>query len=114
MGLLGSYSNPEVQRRVRRLAEEVDRLSMRNDALRPSKRADRKLRSGLVPRAIRRVLADSTRPMPVQEIHAVIEDQLGLTVPVSSVNAWLSQNATGDRPSVARLGRGRYCLIETE
>ena len=111
MGLIGSYSNPEVQGRLRRLAAEVDRLAAQKDAPRRAQRQDRKLRNGLVPRAIQRVLAEAGEPMCVQDIYASVEDRLSMPVPKTSVNAWLSQNAKGEQPLVARLGRGRYRLI---
>lgn len=110
MGLLGSYSNPEVQGSLRRLAAELDRLIAQKGAPRRSRRSDRKLRNGLVPRAIQRVLADAGEPMRVRDIYAAVEDRLSMPVPMSSVNAWLSQNAKGERPLVVRLGHGRYRL----
>lgn len=110
MGLLGSYSNPETQRRLRRLSEELDRLAASDVAPQPSGRSDRKLRNGLVPRAIQRVLADAGEPMRVRDIHAAVEDRLGVSVPVSSVNCWLSQNTKGRQPRLVRLGRGRYLI----
>lgn len=110
MGLLGSYSNPEVQRRLRRLADELDRAATQDSARRRSERRDRKLRNGLVPRAIERVLSDAGEPMRVRDIYAAVEDRLAMPVPASSVNAWLSQNARGERPVVVRLGHGRYRL----
>jgi hypothetical protein len=111
MGLLGSYSNPESQRRLRRLADELDRLATQDSPPRYSQRQDRKLRNGLVPRAIQQVLADAEEPMRVRDIYAAVQDRLGMRVPVSSVNAWLSQNAKGKRPMVVRLGHGRYRLL---
>lgn len=80
-GLLGSYSNPEVQGRLRRLAAEVVRLAAQKDAPRRTQRQDRKLRSGLVPRAIQRILADAGEPMRVQDIYEAVENRLGIPVP---------------------------------
>ena len=111
MGLLGSYSNPEIQGRLRRLAAEVDRFTAQIGGPRPTRRQDRKLRNGLVPRAIQCVLAEAGEPMRVQDVYAAVEDRLGMPVPKSSVNAWLSQNAKGEKPLIVRLGHGRYRLI---
>jgi len=111
MGLLGSYSNPEVQKRLRRLSEELDRLAASPGQPRPSGRPDRKLRNGLVPRTIQRVLTEADGPIRVLDIYAAVEDRLGMSVPKSSVYVWLSQNAKGPRPQVVRLGHGRYQLL---
>jgi hypothetical protein len=57
------------------------------------------------------VLGDAGEPMPMPDIYAAVEDRLGMPVPKSSINVWLSQNAKGDRPKVVRLGHGRYRLV---
>ena len=82
MGLLGSYSNPEIQGRLRRLSEKLERLAASDSAPRPSGRQDQRLRAGLVPKAIERVLADSSEPMRARDIHAEVEELLGRSVPV--------------------------------
>lgn len=110
MGLLGSYSNPDIQRRLWRLSEELDRLEGSNDAPRPSARPDRKLRKGLVPRAIEKVLKDASEPMRVCDIHAAVEDRLGTEVPASSVNCWLAKHVKGSPPRLVQFGRGRYLI----
>lgn len=109
MGLLGAYSNPEIQGRLRQLSDKLDRLAASGGDPKPSARPDRKLRNGLVPRAIEQVLDESPGAMRVRDIHAAVEDLLGVSVPVSSVNCWLTKNKTGDR--LVRLGHGRYRLI---
>lgn len=111
MGLLGSYSNPEIQKRLRRLSEELDRLAASPGQPQPSGRPDRKLRNGLVPRAIQQVLAEVGEPMRVRDIYVAVEDRLGIAVPKSSVNVWLSQSTKGPLPQVVRLGHGRYQLL---
>jgi hypothetical protein len=85
MGLLGCYPNPEIQGQLRQLSDKLDQLAASNVAPRPSARRDRKLRAGLVPKAIERVLADSGEPMRARDIHAEIEELLGLSVPASSI-----------------------------
>ncbi len=111
MGLLGCYLNPEVQGRLRQLSEKLDRLAASYAAPRPSVRRDRKLRAGLVPKAIERVLAYAGRPMRVRDIHAEVEDLLGMSVPASSVKNWLAKQDQDHPPRVVRLGRGRYRLV---
>jgi hypothetical protein len=109
MGLLGCYSNPEIQGRLRRLSEKLERLAASN-APRPSARRDQKLRVGLVPKAIERVLADSGEPMRARDIHAEVEEMLGMSVPASSVKNWLAKQIQDQQLQVVRLGRGRYRL----
>lgn len=110
MGLLGYYSNQEIQERLRRLSEKLDRLLASDAALRPSARRDRKLRSGLVPGVIEHVLNDSGGPMRAREIHAEVEELLGMSVLDSSVKNWLAKRVQDQQPRVVRLGRGRYRL----
>lgn len=110
MGLLGAYSNPEIQGRLRQLSEKLDRLAASNAAPRPSARHDRRLRGGLVPQAIERVLSQAAGPMRACDIHAEVEDLLGRSVPVSSVKNWLARQVQDQRSRVVRLDRGRYRL----
>lgn len=111
MGLLGSYSNPEIQGRLRQLSDKLDWLAASGAAPRPSARRDRKLRGGLVPKAIERVLADSGKPMRARDIHAEVEELLGMSVPTSSIKNWLAKQVQDGQPQVVRLGRGRYQLV---
>jgi hypothetical protein len=112
MGLMRGYSNPEIQGRLRHLAEKLDQLAASDAAPRPSARAGR-TRNGLVPRAIEKILTDAAGPMRVCDIHAAVEDLLGAAVPIPTVNCWLSKSVQGDRPALVRLGHGRYRLIES-
>lgn len=51
-----------------------------------------KLRGGLVPKAIERVLEDSSGPMRARDIHTEVEELLGMSVPASSVKTgWPSR-----------------------
>lgn len=111
MGLLGALSNPGVQDRLRQLSDKLDRLSASGAAPRPSARRDQKLRCGLVPNAIEHVLADSSKPTRVREVHAEVEELLGMSVPVSSVKNWLAREVSGSVARVVRLSRGRYQAI---
>jgi hypothetical protein len=108
MGLLGAYSNPEIPGRLRRLSEKLDRLAASDAAPRPLARANRRLRSGLVPKAIMRVLSESVEPMRVRDIHAEVEGMIGQTVSPSAVKNCLASHARGDQALFVRLGRGRY------
>ena len=111
MGLLSSYSNPEVQGRLRRLSEKLERLAASDAAPRPSGRQDRRLRGGLVPKAIERVLREASGPMRARDIHAEVEELLGRSVPVSSVKNWLAKRVQAGDRRLVRLDRGRYRLV---
>jgi hypothetical protein len=110
MGLLECYSNPEIQGRLRQLSDKLERLAANHAAPRPSARRDRKLRAGVVPKAIERVLADSGEPMRARDIHAEVEELLGASVPASSVKNWLAKQVQDQQSQVVRLGRGWYQL----
>lgn len=111
MGLLGSYSNPEIQGRLRQLSEKLERLATSNAARRPSGRQDQRLRSGVVPKAIERVLREAPGLMRARDIHAEVEELLGQAVPVSSVKNWLAKQVQAGDGRLVRLDRGRYRLI---
>jgi hypothetical protein len=111
MGIVGAYSHPEIQGRLRQLADKLDRLAASNDPRRHSSRNDRTIRCGLVAKAIQQVLAEAPGPMRVCDIHAAVEDLLGQSVPTSSVKDWLAKNVKGERPRLVRLGQGRYRLM---
>jgi len=92
MGPAWCYSNPEVQERIRRLSEKLERLVASNAALRPSGRQDRRLRGGLVPKAIEQVLREAVGPMRARDIHAEVERLLGIRCqPRRSRTGWLSK-----------------------
>jgi hypothetical protein len=112
MGLLGCYSNHEIQERLRQLSEKLDRLAASNAAPRTSARRDRRLRGGLVPQAVVSVLRDAYGPMRVRDIHADVEERLGRTVPASSVKNWLAKQVVSEASRVVRLDRGRYRLAD--
>ena len=112
IGMLGAYLNPEVQDRLRRLAEQLDRLAASRAAARPSGRADRKLQAGLVPQAIMRVLAGAAGPLKVAAIHEAVEDELEQPVPRSTIKNCLAQQAQAADKRLVRLGHGRYCLMD--
>jgi hypothetical protein len=93
MGLIGCYPNPEIQGRLRQLSEKLERLAASNAAPRPSYRQDQRLRSGLIPKAIERVLRDALGPMRARDIHVGVEEVLGRSAPTSSVKNWLAKQA---------------------
>jgi hypothetical protein len=111
MGLLGCYSNPEIQGRLRQLSEKLDRLAASNFAPCSSARVDRRLRCGLVPKAIMQTLSESAEPMRVRDIHAEVEVLIGQAVSPSAVKNWLARHTRGDQALFVRLGRGRYRLV---
>jgi len=111
MGLLGSYRNPEIQGRLRRLAEKLERLAASGAPARPTVRLDRRLRSGLVPNAIEQVLTQAPGPLRARDIHGEVELLLGRSVPISSVKNWLAKQVQEADTRLVRLDRGRYRLV---
>jgi hypothetical protein len=111
MELLGCYSNHDIQGRLRRLSEKLERLATGHVAPRPSARVDRRLRCGLVPTAIEQIRRETAGPMRARDIHAEVELLLGRSVPGSSVKNWLAKHAGGEKPRLIRLDRGRYRLV---
>lgn len=111
MGLFGALSNHDVQVRLRQLSEKLDRVAASGAEPRPSVRAGRKLRPGMVPKAIMRILAGSVQPMRATDIHAAVEEVLGLPVSKSAVKNWLATHVGGEKPLFVRLARGRYCCL---
>jgi hypothetical protein len=93
------------------LSDILDRLAASDAVPRLSARHDRKLRGGLVPKAVERVLADSSEPMRARDIHTKVEKILGRPVPASSVKNWLAKHAQREKPRLVRLDRGRYRAI---
>jgi hypothetical protein len=108
MGVLGAYSNPEIQERLRRLAEKLDRLAASDAVPRASTRMERQLRGGLVPNAIMRVLRDPAEPMRARDIHACVERLLCRPVSRSSIKNALARHARGDGTPLVRQSRGLY------
>jgi hypothetical protein len=92
------------------LSDKLERLAASDAVPRPSGRQDQRLRSGLVPQAIERVLREALGPLRARDIHVEVEDVLGRSVPASSVKNWLAKNARDDDARLVRLGRGRYWL----
>lgn len=95
MGMLGSYSNPDIQGRLRELSERLDPLAASKVTPRPSDRQDQRLRGGIGPKSIVQVLSQAPGPMRARDIHAEAEELLGLAVPASSVKNWLAKHAPG-------------------
>jgi hypothetical protein len=112
MGVLGAYSNPETQERLRRLVEKLGRLAASDASSTPTTRQDRRLRSGVLAQAIMRVLEDSVEPMRVRDVHAMVDQQLDQPVSMSAIKTWLARHAAGNQAVVLRVGRGRYRSVQ--
>jgi hypothetical protein len=108
--LVGALSNHEIHDQLRRLSAKLDQLAASNARPRPSARADRRLRSGLVPQAILRVLSESVEPMRMRDIHTEVERKLGQPVSTSAVKNWLAGHTGGEQALFVRLKRGRYLV----
>jgi hypothetical protein len=110
VGLIGAYLNPEIQERLCRLADKLDRVAASRSARQISRRLDRRLPGGVVPRAIMRVLTEAVEPLHVQAIHEAVEQLLGHSIARSTIKNCLARQARSDGRLV-RLARGRYRLI---
>jgi hypothetical protein len=108
MELVGALSNHETHSQLRRLSEKLDQIAASSARPRSSACADRRLRSGLVPPTIMRVLSESVEPMRMKDIHVEVELELGQPVSRSAVKNWLAGHTGGEQPLFVRLARGRY------
>jgi hypothetical protein len=113
VGLVEALSNPATQERLVRLSEKLAKIAASGAAPRSSVRTDRRLRSGLVPQAIMRVLSESVEPMRMKDIHAEVEQLLDRSVTRSAIKNWLANHVQGDHALFVRLGRGRYLAAPT-
>jgi hypothetical protein len=111
IGLLGHYSNQDLQVSLARLARKL--AAVRTGG-RPRRRLttcrQRPRRPGWVLRAIVGVLADHGEPMRVKDIHAAVETALGESVAAPSIKTALIANATGPSRRLVRVAPGRYML----
>jgi len=110
IGVLDSYLNTEVRDRLERLAAKLEQVAGSAGVRRETGRANQRLPGGLVPRAIRRVLAEAVGPMRLVAIHEAVELELGQTVPRSTIKNGLAREARRN-DQLVRLGHGRYRLI---
>jgi hypothetical protein len=110
MELLGALSNQELQARLQRLSDKLDRVAAGKAKPRRSGRADRVLRAGVVPQLITQVFQGADGPLLVREVHEHVEALLGKPVPRSSIKNWLAKNTGGKNATFVRLRRGRYRL----
>jgi len=110
MELVEALSNSEIQVQMGRLAQKLEQIAVSDARPRSSARSDRRLRSGLVPKAIMQVLGESVEPMRMTSIHIEIERVLGRPVSRSAVKNWLARHTGGDQALFVRLERGRYVV----
>jgi hypothetical protein len=113
MELVEALSNSEIQDQMKRLSEKLEQVAASNAKPRSSARSNRRLRGGLVPKAIMRVLGEAVEPMRMKDIHAEVERELGQPVSRSAVKNWLASHVEGDNALFVRLGRGRYLRAST-
>lgn len=67
-------------------------------------------RVGWVWRNLRRVLAVADGPVTPRQAHALLEAQLGESIPYSTVKGCLSNHVRAGH--LERVGRGRYVLVD--
>jgi len=77
-------------------------------AARRDRSRDGKLKFGTVSGAVLAVLAEADSPMRYIDIHAKVEELLGMRVSRSSVKQFLSAEPRHRRPRFERVARGLY------
>jgi hypothetical protein len=96
--------------------QALDRLNgIRKKLVREGHRSSRsspqiRARSGAIPPAIIEVLAASSEPMHVREVHQAVERKLKTKISKHWLNCCLSTATTGDHPLFERIGYGLYRL----
>lgn len=107
MHLLGALSNQETTARLEKLLKLRKRILAAAPSEPLGKPAAPK-RTGDVPRAICKVLAQKGEPMRAVAIHKAVEKQLGRAVSYHSVKACLSRDSQGNSPRFRRVAYGKY------
>jgi len=113
--VIKALSDPDTQKRLRTLSEELAKL-------RASKAKPRKIKSqrkrahrpGWVVKAVIEVMAGQVKALHVVEIHKLAEQHVGEPVSLNSVNDVLATHCSGPEALFMRVSRGRYVLAETE
>jgi hypothetical protein len=114
VGLLGHYSNHDLQGSLRRLAGKLAAVrASGGPRRRPVACRQRARRPGWVLKAIVQVLTDRGESMRAKDIHAAVEALVGEPVPSSSVKGALASNVSGSSRRLVRVARGRYVLAES-
>jgi hypothetical protein len=107
VGLLGHYSNQDLQGSLARLARKLAAVQANGEPQRQLATCrQRPRRPGWVLKAIVRVLADRGEPMRAKDIHAAVEAALGEPVAASSVKTALIANASGSSRRLVRVAPG--------
>ena len=108
MHLTGQYSNPSAP--LKTLLEAISRIPQG-----PSRTAS-EARTQVLPRrwgaiqaTVLIVLGEARRPMRVREVHAVVEERLGVTVSYHTVCSFL--RAAGKKPAIG-VERVRYGMYQ--
>lgn len=109
MDLVGTLSNPRLQRSWAELAEALAEVRTANAPVRKAKRVSEVRPRGQVRGVIVKLLkANGT--MRTKEIHQAVERDLGESVAWSSVAWCLSENSRGEDARFEKVGHGRYRL----
>jgi hypothetical protein len=109
--VLGTYSNPDLQGSLSRLAGKLATVRANGRPRRqPATCRRRPRRPGWVLKAVVQVLADRSDAMPVRDIHEAVEAMLGEPVAKSSIKTALASHVGGPSPRFARVAPGRYVL----
>lgn len=113
VGLLGHYSNQDLQASLARLARKLAIVRASGGPRRqPTTCRQRPRRPGWVLKAIIGVLANHGEPMRPKDIGAAIETVLGEPVAASSIKTALIANASGPSRRLVRGAPGWYGLAD--
>jgi len=108
MDLPGQLSNPLVKTKWVDLQGRLIALRASGAAARPSGRLRSVRAQGQVRDIIDRLLQQAGEPMRARELHSAVEEELGETVPWSSIGNCLARNSAGPATRFERVGYGRY------
>lgn len=110
MGLVEVLSNPQTEVIFQRLTKRAWKQVGRSPVSPRDRSRDGKLKFGTVSTAVLVILARAESPLRLIEIHAQVEQLLGMDVSRSSVKQFLSAESRHRRARFKRVGPGRYQL----
>jgi hypothetical protein len=106
MALLETLPNADRQKRLARLAAELDRLAADDAPARPTLAATKAQRYPAA-EAIVEVLGEAGIPLRICEIHTAVEKRLGRSISRATVKSFLLYSSKGAKPRLERLSRGQ-------
>jgi len=107
---MGALSNNETRTKLAHLNKLRKKL-LREAAPSPRQSTPPPHRTGELPRAIAKFLADAAQPMHVSDIRDAVERLLGRPVNYRSIKGRLSEGTLLRHPRFERTARGYYRLL---